>query len=444
MAAKFLKRPVTILCILILSCAFAYGVKAADEDICRFIQKWQIKEQSYPGMFGILSAGGEPDEVVNLMRLGLAAMAGKDDLLAADCMDTCILRIEELYGPGKDATKRRKRFFEAANDATKNDYKEEVKHFRGEPYERMMVYYYRGLLYASSGDRENARACWSNGIMQDAIAEEEQNRCDFAPLEVLCAWESVRTHSESLAENSEKRLKELGSEVLLPEPGQNVLVIVQAGNGPVKTRTGNHGQLLTFSCGQPSSMPAAASVRLLVENRTFRLKNLGSLCWQASTRGGRAIDGILAHKAIWKGEWEGITACYSSGLSVSREVARASDFNAGRAMSMPRGSMMPSRERCLMDSQLSAVHGVGGSASNSRQSRLAKQIADAAHPEADIRQFEGLADIYWMNYACVPEKAETFILLVDYGTETKEYRIERSKSTLNDRCDILWLDLRAI
>jgi hypothetical protein len=96
--------------------------------------------------------------------------AGDYDI-AKELLDQVLLRIDMVYADNENAMKARSLWYE-----------EGMKDFIGEPYERAMAFYYRGLLYMMDEDYENARACFKNGVIQDAFAEEEQNRCDFAAL----------------------------------------------------------------------------------------------------------------------------------------------------------------------------------------------------------------------------------------------------------------------
>ena len=45
---------------------------------------------------------------------------------------------------------------------------ERTKPFIGEPYERVMAYYYRGILYWRDGQPDNARACFRSGQVIDS------------------------------------------------------------------------------------------------------------------------------------------------------------------------------------------------------------------------------------------------------------------------------------
>ena len=50
---------------------------------------------------------------------------------------------------------------------------ENVKGFHGEPYERAMGWFYRGLIYWMDGEPANARACFRTAQLMDALAEKQ-------------------------------------------------------------------------------------------------------------------------------------------------------------------------------------------------------------------------------------------------------------------------------
>ena len=124
-------------------------------------------------------AGEKRNRALNQMRAGLAAMKSGHNDLAAKLFDDALLTIETIYGGDEKAAKARGLF--SAEDR---------KVFRGEPYERAMLYYYRGILYLMQGDYENARASFKSGYLQDTLAEKEKFRGDFALLAFLEGWAS--------------------------------------------------------------------------------------------------------------------------------------------------------------------------------------------------------------------------------------------------------------
>jgi tetratricopeptide (TPR) repeat protein len=108
--------------------------------------------------------------------------------IAKKCFDNALNYIEAVFADNEKAKKARSLWYE-----------EGMKDFKGEPYERVMAYYYRGLLYLIDKDYENARACFKAGIIQDAFAEENQNRCDFALLLFLEAYSCLKLGDHQLA-----------------------------------------------------------------------------------------------------------------------------------------------------------------------------------------------------------------------------------------------------
>lgn len=117
---------------------------------------------------------GERNQVLNRLRAGLTAMEFGYNSLASKTFDEALLTIETIYG-GDEKAKQARALFTA----------EDRKVFRGEPYERAMAFYYRGVLYLMEGDYENARASFRSGSLQDTLAEKEEYQQDFALLEFL-------------------------------------------------------------------------------------------------------------------------------------------------------------------------------------------------------------------------------------------------------------------
>src|ERR1051325_6470013 len=104
-------------------------------------------EQLRP-LYRTLFIEGEHNYVLNAMKLaGVAIRAGYYDD-AKRVLDEAIARIQGI-STGKQAAAARSTFKQ-----------ESVKPFKGEPYEQVMAYFYRGLLYYRDGDYDNARACF--------------------------------------------------------------------------------------------------------------------------------------------------------------------------------------------------------------------------------------------------------------------------------------------
>jgi len=84
-------------------------------------------------------------------------------------------------------------------------------------------------------------------------------------------------------------------QLLLDEP-PNTVLIVERGRGPVKTREGEYGHVMTIRPG-PGQV-TRPEVR--VGDEAVPAVELDDLLFQASTRGGRGVDGFLKGKAVYK------------------------------------------------------------------------------------------------------------------------------------------------
>lgn len=200
---------------------------------------------------------------------------------------------------------------------------EGAKDFKGEPYERAMAFYYRGLLDLFASDYENARASFKSGVLQDAFAEEAQHRADFALLIFLEAWASHLLGAEALASERFAELKALRPDFPLPAADQNVLVIAETGKAPRKLQDGVGGNRLVY---RPGKRFEEQGVTALIGGQARRLEPLESIYWQASSRGGRPIDGILEGQVQFRQTTQSAAADVSG---VSAELSRYSALFGG-------------------------------------------------------------------------------------------------------------------
>jgi tetratricopeptide (TPR) repeat protein len=224
---------------------------------------------------------GRRNLVLNHMRAGLAAMESGAFELAEESFDTALLHIESVYTDDENARKARSLW-----------YAEGRKDFKGEPYERAMAYYYRGLLYFRKGDFENARASFKGGLLQDAIAEEGTYQADFALLIFLEGWASQMLGDWDMAKEAFEEVKKYRPDFVAPERDHNVLLIAETGNAPRKIGVGPGQSALQFSPGGGRE----ENVRFELGGSAFPGFPMENIYWQASTRGGRQVDSILAGK----------------------------------------------------------------------------------------------------------------------------------------------------
>ncbi len=82
--------------------------------------------------------------------------------------------------------------------------------------------------------------------------------------------------------------------LLQDEP--NVVILVERGYGPAKRRSGDYGEVLVIEPGGEPGGP----LQVRLDGAPLRPLYLDSLSFQATTRGGRAVDRFLKGKAVFK------------------------------------------------------------------------------------------------------------------------------------------------
>ena len=173
---------------------------------------------------------------------------------------------------------------------------ENVKGFHGEPYERAMGWFYRGLIYWMNGEPANARACFRTAQLMDALAEKHEHRADWVMLDYLDGFITAKLGKDGSA--ALRRAREHAGAIALPDynPAANTLLVLQTGFGPVKKSGGDVGEALVYDGGHSD----VAQIRITVAGQTVTAPIFDNLTVQASTRGSRAMDLVLARKATVK------------------------------------------------------------------------------------------------------------------------------------------------
>jgi len=233
---------------------------------------------------------GEWGAVLNFQRLGLAAIEKQRFALARKAFDEAIARVEAIYADDANAAKARSVFNE-----------EKVKDFKGEPYERAMLYFYRGLLYLHDGDYQNARASFlaADRHVSLSSAEVASYASDFGLMKYLAGWASSCDGDSSRAEQliGEAQQSDAVTRALPTKPA-NSIILVDTGLGPVKWGDGKYNEVLKF---KPSvAQEAAFTVTTAGGAAIAGLQLAGDVTYQAKTRGGREVDGIMQGKAQFK------------------------------------------------------------------------------------------------------------------------------------------------
>lgn len=230
----------------------------------------------------------ERDRVLIDYRTAATALRTRDYDTAKARLDDAIVRIGGIITNDADAARARTLF--AA---------ESTKPFIGEPYERVMAYFYRGILYWRDGQPDNARACFRSGQVIDSDPENERYDSDYILLDYLDGLVTTKLGADG-GDAFKRAQAHAGEKRVLPayNPAANVLVFAEYGYGPRKYAAGQYGEQLKFYFDESP----ARSARLVLRDGTMivPLPGYDDLGFQASTRGGRVMDHILGNKAVFK------------------------------------------------------------------------------------------------------------------------------------------------
>jgi tetratricopeptide (TPR) repeat protein len=297
----------------------------------------------------------ERDRVLFDYRAGAIALRTGNYDEAKTKLDDAIARIGGIITNDAAAAKARGLF-----------HAESSKTFIGEPYERVMAYYYRGILYWRDGQPDNARACFRSGQVIDSDPEHENYDADYVLLDYLDGLASVKLQadgSDALAHAQ----AHLGDRLALPayNPDANVLVFAEYGYGPRKYAAGEYGEQLRFRVEDSPTR----SARLVLDDgrKIVPLPAYDDLGYQATTRGGRVMDHILGNKAYFKtgADVAGDAALF--GAVIAHDNARRREWRGGDG-----------------DSADATALGLG------LVGLISKVAAAATQPQADTRQWDNL------------------------------------------------------
>ena len=311
----------------------------------RTVEEQQIPE-SIRQPFVAMYAEGRENQALYAMRAGLAAMYIGDFPLAARTLDMATADVDSLMAGEKEAQRASGKFV-----------KEQEKWFKGENYERSALFFFRGLLYLATNDFGNAAACFKRAQLYDITGDDAPG---FAGDWYSCEWTlAFAAYKQGFPEEAKQAMERAAKfstrqgDVPPPEPNQNVLVVVLTGGGPIKTRAGKYGERLVYVEG-PNPV---TEVEIREGSRVLaRSAAAESLYVQASTRGTRQVDYLLAGKANFK---QG-TAVAAAALGAGAVIA-SQQHNGGTAAGILAGLAL-----------VSAL------------------VSSATTPEADIRTWNNL------------------------------------------------------
>lgn len=338
-----------------------------------------------------LASEGQRNWVLHLNELAVAALREGDRELARKALDESILQINAVFGTTPEARRARSLFFEEGS-----------KLFKGDSYERAMTFFYRGILYMQEGDFPNARACFRSAALQDAHAEEEQNRADWAIFDYLIGVCEMRLGNEvraresfALAMENASRFPEgaralnftvapITTPTLEMKPTQNLIVITQTGTGPRKIRVGKYGEYQGFERTARGDMRARVAAGGM---QPVYAPVVDSVYFQAATRGGRPFDRIAKRKVVFK-DASGYAGAAAAGAGYF--VLTQSD-NSDTAVAAL------------------ALIAVGG---------IVTIVSELTKPQADIRQWTSLPDSIGLFQAMLPEGPAAVQVMEPSGVTT--------------------------
>ena len=338
----------------------------------------------------------ERDRVLHDYRQAAFALRAGDYDAAKARLDDAIARIGGIITNDAEAARARGLF--AA---------ERTKPFIGEPYERVMAYFYRGILYWRDGQTDNARACFRSGQVIDSDPGPESYGADYVLLDYLDGLASAKLQADGSDAFARARAT-AGERLYLPpyDPAANVLVFAEYGYGPRKVAAGQYGELLRFHVEDSPSR----SARLVLENgrRIVPLPAYDDLGYQATTRGGRVMDHLLGNKAYFKAGADLVGDVALTGAVIANEQARRRDR---------RGRDDDDAERAAVGLGIVGV--------------LSKVAAAATQTEADTRQWNNLPQR--LSFAALklpPGEHAGRIEFLDREGKVLEHRTQRVSFTV--------------
>ncbi|QIL72082.1 hypothetical protein G7048_17985 [Diaphorobacter sp. HDW4B] len=338
---------------------------------------------------------GERNATLNYQRIGLAALAaGKLDV-AEKALDAATLRIDQVYADNEEA-KKAKSMWTA----------EKVKDFKGEPYERAMTYFYRGLVYAARSDFQNARAMFKQADYQDTVAESEQYAGDFGLMPYMAGWASYCDGNSALAKDFlQMAIKGEPSYSNVPVE-QPVLVLLETGRAPFKYGAGKHGEQLKWQAYDQQPSGVSASCSNSQDSACFSSSFVmgADIGYQATTRGGRQIDSVLNGKASFKDGAQGVADVANTLGSVGMSVAMGTGSRDAAGLGL-----------------LGMFAGL-----------VAQGISSSTQAQADIREWEQLPANVWL--ATAPTKLESGLTAQVAG----DRKIELTRIADAPSCQLYW------
>ena len=165
------------------------------------------------------------NKVLDLMVSGTTAFAKADYDLALEQFNLAAQLVDAIWANTEDADR-----------ASSLWYTEKAKNFKGEPYERTMVFYYLGLLYIMSGDYGNAQAAFKRSLLYSVTVDGSNSFTNFDVAMLLAGLSLDYLGSKGPAQDLYREyLNKYQSLPFDPDNRPNLVVIYETGKGPEKS-----------------------------------------------------------------------------------------------------------------------------------------------------------------------------------------------------------------
>lgn len=320
---------------------------------------------------------GERNATLNVQRIGLAALHLGELELAGKMFEVATNRIEMVYADNPEAQKA-KSLWTA----------EKVKDFKGEPYERAMAHYYRGLVFAAKGDFQNARAMFKQAEYQDTVAESEAYASDFSLMPYMAGWVSFCDGNTALANDYLKQATKGDTNFSSLAVDKPLLVLFETGRAPKKIGAGEHKEALQFESYNDSVTRPAKACETSNSCDITNFVQGADIGFQATTRGGRPFDAILNGKAAFKSGAETVANVGHTVGLVGMNLAAQTGNSDSAALGL-----------------LGMFAGIA-----------AKEVAKATATQADIREWEQLPNNVWLGTGNKPSLVDSLSITLGSGS----------------------------
>ena len=201
---------------------------------------------------------------------------------------------------------------ESEEKATSVWHGENSKVFKGDAHERATLYALLAISFLDRGEYEDALRCVKNGLLADsANTKDVQYNADYALLHYLGYVAASKSGDDaeatSYAKEVEKNLADRKIPIGKGSAAQaffekdnipDAFLVVWSGLPPTYVRGGEYEEIRYVSPG--SSLVDFVTVEPEGGDEQVVAKGLGDVNFQATTRGGREMDEVLADKAAVK------------------------------------------------------------------------------------------------------------------------------------------------